>query len=240
MKPFMGCSRSLGSPKNGVLLSMRFCVLVTFATSFCLASPVLAGDGATEALELRVHAERAIAQEQAAGHAALAEAMQGALAGLLQEYLVTHDGTIALDTVDAAFVQAQFTAARAMEDPGVALALDVFAGPGTGFEHDLQNQLADLASFDGVQEAAFDAHERVMERQLEKVEQHAAKMEDVEAKLDAKMAAAAERLEIKAEVKAEKVEDKAEAKAEKAEEKAEVKAEKAEDKAENDNGGKKK
>ncbi len=152
-----------------------------------------AADGALEALELRYHAEKAIAGERSSE---LAQAMRESLPGLLQEYLATRDGSIALDTVDDAFVQEQFKTARAMEEPGVALALDVFSGPGTGYEHGLRTSIARLADFNErragrVSEAALDAHERVMERQLEKLEQYLA--------LEAKLANSDDRFEAESE-----------------------------------------
>ena len=179
-----------------------FYLWTTFLILSFVAYPTAsyASDGATEALQLRYQAEVAIAQEQAAGHAKMAKAMTEALPGLLQEYLVTRDGSIALDTVDAAFVQEQFKVARAMEEPGVALALDVFSGSGTGYEHGLRTSIANLADFnvkmaDRVSEAALDAHERIMERQVEKLEQHLAEFN--ETKLEAKLNTTAERLEEK-------------------------------------------
>jgi len=235
--------RGGGSFKHG------FSVFLTTATTLACAiftlgigvGAAMAGDGATEALELRYQAELAIAQAQASGQRELAQAMQESLPDLLQEYLVTRDGTIALDTVDAAYVQEQFKVARAMEEPGVALALDVFAGPGTGYEHALQTKIADLSTFHEkmagrLSETSLDTHERVMERRLEKIEQHLAKADAVadrfDAKLEAKLEAAAERLAEKVERKAEKAAERAEKVAEKAEEKAEKIAEKAEEKAE--------
>lgn len=173
-------------------------VLLLTALTFLLSSPqlALAADGAREALELRYQAELAIAEERARGGRELADAMEEHLSGLLQEYLVTRDGTIALDTVDAAFVEEQFKVARAMEEPGVALALDVFSGPGTGYENELRTALSNLADFhveraeriaervsshgvrewsdtakDRTSDAALDSYERQMERQRDRVEQ---------------------------------------------------------------------
>lgn len=176
-----------------------------------------AEDGAREALELRYQAELAIAKEQASGHREMARAMQESLSTLLQEYLVTRDGTVALDTVDDIFVQEQFKTARAAEEPGVALALDVFSGPGTGAENKLRTEMTHLADFhsDRSEQAAgrvtdrplrenereplqvtketVDAYERQMERQLDKIERqltqtHAA-ADQTDAKFDAKFEA---------------------------------------------------
>lgn len=199
---------------------------------FGLTGTAHPADGATEALELRYYAELAILKEQAEGNPQLAEAMLETLPTLLQEYLVTRDGTIALDTVDAAFVEEQFKIARTMEEPGVALALDVFAGPGTGYEHGLRTAIANLADFNErkvgvVSESALEAHERVIERHLEKIEERLGDNE-VDHRLDAKLDARIERLESKAE----KAEEKAEEKIERAAEKAEEAQEKAEEKSE--------
>jgi len=222
--------RARGSLRHGCVVVGVTCTFLGIGVGVAMA-----GDGATEALELRYQAELAITQAHTAGQQELAQAMRESLPDLLQEYLATRDGTIALDTVDAAYVQEQFKVARAMEEPGVALALDVFVGPGTGYEHALQTKIADLSTFHDTSrfsDAALDAHERVMERRLDKMEQHLAKVDAAadrfDAKLEAKLEAAAERLA----EKVEKAAEKAEAKAEKAEEKAEKIAEKAEAKAE--------
>lgn len=204
---------------------------------FLCPVPAWSTDGPTEALELRLQAEQAIAQERRAGHTAMANAMQQALPDLLQEYLATRDGTIALDAVDAAFVQEQFKIARAMEEPGVALALDVFSGPGTGYENELRTGIAGLADFhqtnhfERVSERTLDVQERSMERQMERIERSLEKVENVaerleskmEAKLQARLDTVAERLEQKQEPK----ELKTETKTEKAIERAEQKVEKA-------------
>ena len=196
-------------PKSGL-----FCLLVSFLIVTFTNYPMLAyaSDGATEALQLRYQAELAIAQEQTAGHAKMAKAMKEALPGLLQEYLVTRDGTIALDTVDAAFVQEQFKVARAMEEPGVALALDVFSGSGTGYEHELRSSISKLADFhseaaervvernmdretakERVSERTLDSYEKVMERemsrQVEKFEHELAKTGAEGGRLDGKFEA---------------------------------------------------
>ncbi|MBI3333513.1 MAG: hypothetical protein HYZ93_05430 [Candidatus Omnitrophica bacterium] len=181
MEPFGG-RKMERPPKSGlfylwILLLAPF-LMIGLSHSEAVADP----DGATEALQLRFQAELAIAQEKGNGHVELAEAMQQALPELLQEYLVTRDGTIALDTVDAAFVQEQFKIARAMEEPGVALALDVFSGPGTGYEYGLRTAIANLADFNDraashVSEAALKAHEHMMEGQMEKMDQALAKRE---------------------------------------------------------------
>lgn len=229
-------SRKQANPTNGL-----FCLCLALALlliPFLYASDAAADpDGATEALQLRYQAEIAISQERASGHPELADAMFHSLPGLLQEYLVTRDGTIALDTVDAAFVQEQFKVARAAEEPGVALALDVYSGPGTGYEHGLRTAIANLADFNGrmdgrVSEAALDAHERVMEQQMEKIERHLDQTEALENRLESKMesklgsvskmtdargleargleAKIEEKAEIKAEAVAKKVESKVE------------------------------
>ena len=219
---------------------------------FCV-QPVWAADGSTEALELRLKAERAIAQERQTGHAAMANAMQKALPDLLQEYLATRDGTIALDAVDAAFVQEQFKTARAAEEPGVALALEVFSGPGTGYENELRTGIAGLADFhqtdhpERVSERTLDVQERAMERQMDKIERSLEKVENaaerleskMEAKIQARLDTVAEKLEqkqerkeLKAELRTERLEAKAELKAEKGLERAAEKLEKAAEKAE--------
>jgi len=228
--------------------------LVMFFLPLFTSGPALAADGPTEALEIRFQAEKAIAQERTQGHAVFADAMQEALPSLLQEYLVTRDGTIATDAVESAFVQEQFKVARALEEPGVALALDVFSGPGTGYENDLKAGIANLAEFHAdqvnrVSEKTLDAHERLMERQLEKIESNLEKTDTVahrfdskfEAKIEARLDAVAQRAE-KTDRTAEKAErpaetaqqttEKAQEKTEKAAEKIEQKAEKAEEKAE--------
>ncbi len=228
-----------------------FCLWTAFLTlsfNISLIQPVWASDGATEALQLRYQAELAISQEQAAGHKKMAEAMRESLPGLLQEYLATRDGTIALDTVDAAFVQEQFKVARAMEEPGVALALDVFSGPGTGTENEIRSSISKLADFQPealerrverelldpkVSERALDSYERVMERQMERLE-HKAAQESVtagrfdakfEAKMEARLDATTARFEEHKE-HANRLAEKAEKLAEKAEEKAQEKVEK--------------
>ena len=180
--------------RSGLFYASTSLTLLSF---LIYSTPVAwAFDGATEALEMRYQAELAIAAERAVGHAKLADAMTQALPELLQEYLMTRDGTIALDTVDAAYVEEQFKVARAMDEPGVALALDVFSGPGTGYEHEIQKKISDLADYrasveavagrheremdrgerDRVSERNLDSYEKVMERQMEKamekVERH--------------------------------------------------------------------
>ena len=167
---------------------------------------VLAEDGATEALRLRYHAERAIARERAQGRSRMADAMQEALPNLLQEYLATRDGSIATDSVDVAYVQEQVKTARALEEPGVALALDVFSGPGTGYENDLRTSIAGLADFHEkadraarMSEKTLDVHERVMEQQLAKVEQQAQKVSVAIERMEAKRDAVIERMEFKGE-----------------------------------------
>lgn len=169
-KPFARATRARGGAlRNGLFYFLAFSLALT-----SLPSIALAADGPTEALEMRFQAEKAIAQERTQGHAALADAMQGVLPSLLQEYLITRDGTIAMDAVDGAFVQEQFKLARAMEEPGVALALDVFSGPGTGYEHGLRTALAGLAGFSvsgrkagPASEAAIDALDRQLDNHLE-------------------------------------------------------------------------
>jgi len=169
---------------------------------------VHAGDGATEALELRFHAEHAIVEESVSGDAELAGIMRELLPGMLVEHLVARDETITLDTVDAAFVQDRFKQAALMEEPGVAMALDVFVGPGTGYEHGIRTSIANLADFavrmDDVlpdNSNALDAHERVMARHLEKL-----LVRDLDDKLDRIAEAAEQALEAAAEA-AEQVEE---------------------------------
>ncbi|MBI3312483.1 MAG: hypothetical protein HYZ88_03045 [Candidatus Omnitrophica bacterium] len=217
-----------------------------------------AEDGAREALELRYQAELEIAKEQAAGRRELAKAMRESLSGLLQEYLVTRDGSIALDTVDDLFVQEQFKTARAMEEPGVALALDVFSGPGTGYENELRSSLSGLADYQAgpaeraaermverdardhkVSEAVLNSFEKEMERSMDRVERQIEKHQAAEqfdskfeAKFEAKLDASVNKAERIAEKKAEKAEEKVEKAAEKAAEKVEKAAEKAEKAAE--------
>lgn len=223
--------------------SFYACAALLTALTFLLSlpCPVLAADGAREALELRYQAELAIAEERAHGNRELAVAMEEQLSGLLQEYLVTRDGSIALDTVDAAFVQEQFKVARAMEEPGVALALDVFSGPGTGYENDLRTSIIHLADFNArmagrVSEAALDAHERAIERQLEQLDQHL--IEKLEATVDrvefeqraesSREAGIETRLETKVTTTVEKLENRIEAVVEQAEKLVEVNPEKTE------------
>jgi hypothetical protein len=186
-KPFVkGLTR-----KNG--LFYLFLPFLAFLLTLSCVPLALASDGATEALQLRYYAEVAITQEEANGNRDLAQAMRHSLPGLLQEYLATRDGTIALDTVDAAFVDEQFKVAQAMEEPGVALALDVFSGPGTGFEHGLRTSLANLANFHErmagkVSNDALDATEKVIQNQL-------AKLENRSNRLDARLNAASSKIQ---------------------------------------------
>lgn len=231
--PYLGLYRKA---KHGSYSA--FVASLTCATFFLsLFAPFAwAADGALEALELRYHAEKAIAEERSSE---LAQAMRESLPGLLQEYLATRDGSIALDTVDDAFVQEQFKTARAMEEPGVALALDVFSGPGTGYEYGLRTSIANLADFNErkagrVSEAALDAHERVMEHHFEKLEQAnqylsqklEAAMDDlegersrefIETKLETKVTATVEKVESRVEAVVEKAEQQIEANPERTE-----------------------
>lgn len=248
--------------KSGILKSgfLRLLGLLLAVTLIPFTAPsalyALTDDGATEALALRYHAELAIAQEEQAGRRDLAMAMRDTLSPLLKEYLITRDGTIALDTVDATFVREQFKVARAMEEPGVALAMDIYAGEATGFEHDLQTSLSRLADhhadiaeraqehadrgLDRAPERIVDAYERQIERQLDKVEHDLEKVgaaagrldAKFEAKFDAKLDAAAARVEAKTAVKAIRQELQAEVKAAKAEAREEQKAAKDEAKVE--------
>ncbi len=112
-----------------------------------MAGTAMARDGATEALELRYHAELAIAEESVEGDPELAGVMRDILSGMLVEHLVARDETVTLDIVDAAFVEEQFSVAEAMEEPGIAMALDVFAGPGTGYEYGIRTAITNLAEF---------------------------------------------------------------------------------------------
>lgn len=201
---------------------------------------VFAADGATEALELRLHAERAIRQERATGHAPLADAMRGMLPGLLTEYLASRDETIALDVVDSAFVREQVKLGEMMQDPGSAWALDVFAGPGTGHEHGVRSSLANLADFhdkrsERAMEQVVDVYERNVSKQmerLEKAQEHQERIQDQH--MEAQLVHAADRVNKvfeRVEAKTEHIAEKAVEKVEKAAEKA---AEKAEDKAAKD------
>ena len=224
-------------PGGGFLSFMGLGVVVTILSFQGLA---VAGDGATESLELRLHAELAIAEE-AKEHPELAEAMNEMLPGLLLEYLASRDETIALDVVDTAFVREQLEVARLMEDPGLAWALDVFAGPGTGFENSLHMSMANLADFHEEQaQRATDAALKVYERQhdrLERLEQLEQDHNEAELeRFEVKLARASDRADLVVDEVAEKSLEKAAAQVEKVVEKAveEVveKAEKAEEKAE--------
>ena len=236
----------VGARRIGIVVS-----IVRVALLFGLSTPgAWAKDGAAEALALRLYAEQAIEQERAGGHAPMADMMQELLPGLLLEHLSSRDETIALDVVDAAFVQREFETAELMEEPGLAWALDVFAGPESGFEHELRTSMTNLADFhetraQRVTEAALKVYEKELVREehrelarLEKAQEHLDKHElnraEVKtAHLDRVLEERkAERAAEKAEEKAEKVAEKAEAKAEKVAEKAEAKAEKAAEKAE--------
>lgn len=245
MEPFSGHNGKRGAPGDGSFYLP--CLLIAGFLFLLLGNgkSALAGDAATEALELRYHSELAIAEERATGNKALADAMQDVLPGLLQEYLITRDGTVALDAIDAAFVEEQIKVARAMEEPGVALALEVFTGPGTGFENELRTGLTNLADFEVreiryVSEHALNAHEQMMERQLDRVVQDLTKAQEAftrfdakfEAKLEARLDTATEKLERKTERITEKLEEKTEKAAEKLEEKTEKAAEKLEQKTE--------
>jgi len=211
------------------------CLLVVLGLSVCAVTPdARAGDGASEALELRLVAERMIAHEAAQGHDQLAAVMRELLPAALVDDLVTRDEGVTIDTVDAAFVAEQFKMASAMEEPGVAMALEVFAGPGTGQEQGIRTSLARLADFKARKadtlpdmSRAVEVHERVMERHLEKLQ---ARVDVLEQRGDR-----ADRLE-KALSKAEKTLEKAADKAAKAlaegkDDKADKTLEKAADKA---------
>lgn len=186
-KPFEG--KAVKDARNGFLSFGIAFLIITL--SLCVTGKAFAQDGASEALELRYQAELAIAGEK---NRELAKAMQEALPGLLQEYLATRDGTIALDAVDASFVEEQFKVARAMEEPGVALALDVYSGPGTGYEHGLRTSIANLAGFHSgkAADAALNAHEKIIDRQL-------AKLDSAGDRFGAKLDAAADRFSARAE-----------------------------------------
>lgn len=216
--------------------------LVACALALLPAASARAGDGATEALELRLHAEHAIAQERISGQPGLADAMTGMLPGLLLEYLASRDETIALDVVDAAAVRHEVVAAKLMQEPGLAWALDVFAGPGTGHEHELRTAMASLADFQGaraergmerVMEAAVDVYERQVQRDLERADKLQEKQQELELrKAEVALAKVADRAERFAEKKAEQVTEKVEKIAEKTVEKAEQQAEKQAEKVE--------
>jgi hypothetical protein len=223
---------------------------VTFFVALALTGTIapcatLAADGATEALELRVYAEQAIIRERTTGPAGMAEAMQRMLPGLLLEYLASRDETIALDVVDAAAVRHDLTTAKLMQDPGLAWALDVFAGPGTGHEHELRSALAHLADFHAAQaeqglaraaEAAVDVYERQVQRDLaraDKLQEMHIALEQRKAEVAlAKVTDRAERIERIADKKAEQAITKIEQVAEKVTEQAEKAAEKVEKAAE--------
>jgi hypothetical protein len=173
---------------------------------------VHAGDAATEALSLRLHAELAIAQEARLGDPELAGIMEELLPDLLLEHLHTRDGSIALDTVDAAFVEEQLKIAHVMEEPGVAMALDVFAGPGTGYEHGMRTAMANLAGFhlesaQHASEIAAEAYEQAIEDWETKREEIKAHLDSI--RLDAKLGASVDRISVKAAQKVERVEQKA-------------------------------
>ncbi len=192
-KPLSRASESVGG---------LCCFLVAAATVLLgLARPVAAGDGASEALELRLHAELAIVQERTSGSRALAETMREMLPGMLLEYLASRDETIALDVVDSAFVREQFEVAKMMEEPGVAWALDVFAGPGTGYEHGLRTQLSGLADFheeraQRATEAAVRAYERQLDHRLERIDQAQEMHQQAETRqLEAALAKSSDRAE---------------------------------------------
>ena len=127
-RPFRGVEQP---PRSGLLL---FCRLALALSLWSMAGVAIAGDGASDALFLRLHAEREIAKEEATGHEALAGAMREVMHGLLVEYVVTRDETVVLDTVDAAFVRDQVAFFNMKDEPGVAWALEVFAGQGMGYE----------------------------------------------------------------------------------------------------------
>ena len=95
-KPLRGCP---GTSRSGFLFG-----LAGLAAIWLMTGTASASDGATEALELRYHAEMAIAEEADQGEIELAGVMRELLPNLLVEHLVTRDATITLDTVDAAFV----------------------------------------------------------------------------------------------------------------------------------------
>lgn len=228
-------------PCQGALAPRRGCVVLwAVGVALLLGSfptSAAAGDGASEALELRLHAERAIAEERAAKHGPLADMMQGMMHGMLLEYLASRDETIALDVVDEAFVRERVKVAELMEDPGLAWALDVFAGPETGYELGLRTSLANLADFhkeraQRATEAALRTYEREVTRHLDRVDKaHDLEQELDSRKIEAGLVKAADRIE-RVEAKAEKTAEKAAEKIEKAVEKAEKAVEKAEEKAE--------
>jgi hypothetical protein len=219
----------LSKPSHGVLSCGAAALLLC---SIGIAPRIArAGDGATEALELRLHAEIAIAKEATSGHPAMAEAMKDVLPELLVEYLVTRDETIALDTVDAAFISEQFEVAQAMEAPGVVWALDVFAGPGTGYEHGLRRSLTNLAghhleSADRATDAVLDAYERQVDRRIEKADRKAEKPHVDLVKLDAKLDKQAAKLAETTEKKIVKADEKVDQKAAKAADQADKAADK--------------
>ena len=205
---------------------------VYFLATFVRQSAAFAEDGATEALWLRLAGENAAIEEERSGNPALARAMEQVMPALLLDYQLTRDGTMAIDAVDAAFVEEQMRIARAIEEPGVALALEVFTGPGTGAESAMRRDLANLASYEGglarISEKTLDAHERVMGRQLERIEKELEKADTtherldskLEAKLEARLDTVAQRLEQKAEKVEEKTPERVEEKTEKIAEKA--------------------
>lgn len=224
-EPFLG--RRI--PESGLSF-----LLTVFLSLWMIPGRSNASDGATEALELRLHAELSIAEEQAGGHKELANAMTEALPGLLLEYLASRDETIALDVVDAAFVREQIKIAELMQEPGLALALDVFAGPGTGYEHGLLTALANLA--DNEHGKASEVVLGVYERQIERRQEHVEEIEEIhrkvgEHRLEAQLSAA-DRLERKAEQIAGNANEKAAKGLEKAAEQIEQAAEKIEQVAE--------
>ncbi len=183
--------------------------IVVWALAVAMASSgigpvVFAGDGASEALELRLYAERAIEHERAAGRAPMADVMTDLLPGLLVEYLSSRDESIAMDVVDSAFVAQQVQVAQLMEQPGLAWALDVFAGPGTGYENNLRTSISNLAEFhheptdrqearmERASDAAVDAYERQLDRHVDRLDKAQETLEKVQ---DRQMEAENDRIE---------------------------------------------
>lgn len=167
-KPFPNVMRRPGS-------GIFFLALLVFMASD--PRTLLAGDGATEALELRWHAEMAMAKEDAEGRPAMADAMRATLPKLLLDHVATHDESIAIDVVDAALVRQHAQLAQLIDQPGLAWALDVFAGPGTGNEQNIRTAMASLADFHEVRarqatEMAAEIYERTVEQTLEHPIEH--------------------------------------------------------------------
>jgi hypothetical protein len=130
--------------RSGVFVFGAGALAVTLAAS---PPSSWAADRATDALDLRLRAEREIGKEAAGGNRELAAAMRELLPGLLKEHVLTQDESVAIDTVDAGLVQEELRVEQAMAEPGLAWALEVFVGPGTSHEQGVRDAVRDLARF---------------------------------------------------------------------------------------------